>query len=112
MVTWGVVQQKRLQPQHGLITRFFREVILMEKTIQLTLKTPRLLRFVSEGHHKKASRPYADPMCNFGGAPSDKPVVGLIAYSYSVNYSWIPQFAYDPASARTSSVSCPCGVGL
>lgn len=73
----------------------------MEKTIQFELKAPRLLRFVSEGHHKKASRPYADPLSSLGGASSGKPVVGVFSYSYSVSYSWVtPASALGPASAR------------
>lgn len=85
----------------------------MEKTLQLRLKAPRLLRFVSEGHHKRALRPYADPLSNLGGASSDKPAVGFISYSYSVSYSWVnPASALDPASARVPLVSCPCGAGI
>lgn len=85
----------------------------MEKTIHLKLKAPRLLRFVSEGHHKKVLRPYADPLSNLGEASSGKPVAGLISYSYTVSYSWVSKAtALDPASARISLVGCPCGAGF
>lgn len=85
----------------------------MEKTIQLKLKAPRLLRFVSEGHHKRVSRPYADPLSNLGEASSGKPVVGFFGYSYSVSYSWVnSSSALNPASARVPLVSCPCGAGI
>ncbi|MBO1436040.1 hypothetical protein J3L12_02325 [Meiothermus sp. CFH 77666] len=85
----------------------------MEKTIQLKLKAPRLLKFVSEGHHKKVSRPYADSLSNLGEASSGKPVVGFFGYSYTVSYSWVSQgSALDPASSRVSLVSCPCGAGI
>jgi len=36
----------------------------MEKTIQFKVVAPRILRFVSEGRHKKALRPYVDPLAN------------------------------------------------
>jgi hypothetical protein len=85
----------------------------MEKTLQFKLKAPRLLRFVSEGHHKRTLRPYTDPLSNIGETSPVKPVAGFISYSYTVSYSWVSNgSALDPASTRVPLVTCPCGVGI
>ncbi len=83
----------------------------MEKTLELKLNAPRLLRFVAEGHHTKTSRPYSDPLCSVGEAPSNKPIVGVFGYGYTVSYKWLSQ-ANGVGSPRAPLVSCPCTAGI
>lgn len=80
----------------------------MEKTVQLRSKAPRLLNFVSEGRHKKATVLIANPLCNLGGSSADKPFVGF--FGYTVAYTWIPKELNNPE--QIPSVTCPCAAGI
>lgn len=88
----------------------------MEKTIQFKVAAPRILRFFSEGRHKKASRTYVDPLANFDERVLSKPVAGIISYSWSVSYTWVPSefrgIAPEPGYAGVRPLTCPCGATI
>lgn len=87
-------------------------VVHMEKSIHLEVNTRRILRFVAEGRHRKSARSVLDAQNTLSTSGADKPVTGLISYSYTVSYKWLtPAAALDPSRNSALAVPCPCGVG-
>jgi hypothetical protein len=85
----------------------------MEKTIQVKLKAPRLLRFVAEGRHRRPVRPYTNPLLEFDTQDEKrKHVVGMFSYSYTVSYSWLTPSSQVELKPSPVALTCPCGVGI
>ena len=61
----------------------------MKKRIQMEVGAPRILRFVTEGRHRKTPRSVVDAHNTLSGSIGRKPVVGVFAYSYTVSYKWL-----------------------
>ena len=85
----------------------------MKKRMQMEVGAPRILRFVTEGRHRKTPRSVVDAHSTLSGCIGRKPVVGVFAYSYTVSFKWLtPSSATNPFRNGAPAVTCPCGTGV